>query len=351
MGGDFAPAVVVEGAEIALVRYPNLKFILFGDEAALKPLLVKHPKVAGASRVVHSDKTVSMSDKPSEAVRRGRQTSMWMTVNAVRQGEAQAAVSAGNTGALMAMSKVQLKTMPGISRPAIAAIWPTTRGESIVLDLGANLEADEKQLVDFAILGEAFAHVELGLESPSVGLLNIGEEELKGHDEIRNAANILRENVPQMNFAGFVEGSDIGSGKVDVIVTDGFTGNVALKTAEGTARQFAGYMRSAMQRTLRSRIGALFAANAFRAMKAKMDPRSSNGGVFLGLNGLVIKSHGGTDGLGFAAALDVAIDMADSDFEARARERLAELETHLAEKAENESEELVSPVVKQVVES
>lgn len=328
MGGDFAPAVVVEGVELTLIKYPDIRFLLFGDEAQLEPLLKKYPKAAAASEIVHTDKAVSMSDKPSEAVRRGRKTSMWLTVNAVRQGEAEAAVSSGNTGALMAMSKVQLKTMPGISRPAIAAIWPTTRGESIVLDLGANLEADEKQLVDFAILGEAFAHVELGLESPSVGLLNIGEEELKGHDEIRMAANTLRENVPHMNFTGFVEGGDIGSGKVDVIVTDGFTGNVALKTAEGTARQFAGYLRSAMSRTLRSRIGALFAADAFRALAMKMDPRSSNGGVFLGLNGLVIKSHGGTDGLGFAAALEVAIDMADSDFEERARERLAELESH-----------------------
>lgn len=332
MGGDFAPDVVVAGADLALVKYPDIRFLLFGDEEKLKPLMAQYPKVAEASEIIHTDKAVAMSDKPSEAVRRGRQTSMWMSVDAVRKGQAEAVVSAGNTGALMAMAKVQLKTMPGISRPAIAGIWPTNRGESIVLDLGANLEADEKQLVDFAILGESFARVELGLEHPTVGLLNIGEEELKGHDEIREAARILRENVPEMNFVGFVEGNDIGAGKVDVVVTDGFTGNVALKTAEGTARQFADYLRSALSRTFWGRLGAFIAQGAFKALKRKMDPRSANGGVFLGLNGLVVKSHGGTDAMGFASALDVAVDMAGSDFAARAHERLAALAFHEAER-------------------
>lgn len=332
MGGDYAPDIVVAGVDRTLVKYPNVRFLLFGDQAKLQPLLAQYPKVAEVSEVVHTDQAVAMSDKPSEAVRRGRKTSMWMTVDAVRQGNADAAVSAGNTGALMAMAKVQLKTMPGISRPAIAGLWPTTRGESIVLDLGANLECDEKQLVDFAILGESFARVELGLEKPTVGLLNIGEEELKGHDEIREAARILRENVPEMNFIGFVEGNDIGTGKADVVVADGFSGNIALKTAEGTARQFADYLRSALGRTIWGRLGAFIAQGAFKALKMKMDPRSANGGVFLGLNGLVVKSHGGTDAIGFASALEVAIDMASSDFAARAHERLAALAFHEAER-------------------
>lgn len=344
MGGDDAPRVVVEGAELIGVRYPDLRFIFHGDEAQLTPLLKKHSKIAAVSEVVHTDKSVSMSDKPSEAVRRGRQTSMWLAIHAVREGRADVVVSAGNTGALMAMSKVQLKMMPGISRPAIAALWPTMRGESVVLDCGANLECDEKQLVDFAILGEAFAHVELGIENPSVGLLNIGAEELKGHDEIRGAAAILREQVPHMDFRGFVEGDDIGFGTVDVVVADGFTGNIALKAAEGTARQFASYLRLALKRTLRARIGALFAADAFAALRLKMDPRSSNGGVFLGLNGLVVKSHGGTDGTGFAAALEVAMDMASGDFKERAQERLKELAESMASRGQDESSDSIQKI-------
>ncbi len=343
MGGDFAPDIVVRGAEIALVRHPNVRFIFHGDQAKLDPLLKAHPKVADACEVVHTDQAVTMKDKPSEAVRRGRKTSMWLAVDAVRKGFADVAVSAGNTGALMAMSKVQLKTMPGVSRPAIAAVWPTTKGETIVLDVGANLVADEKQLVDFAILGEALAHVELGLESPSVALLNIGAEELKGHDEIRTAANIIREQVPHLNFHGFIEGNEIGAGLVDVVVTDGFTGNIAIKTAEGTARQMGGFLSTAMRRTIWSRIGALFASDAFNALRRKMDPRHANGGIFLGLNGLVVKSHGAADAMGFASALDLAVDMSGSDFNERAEERFNELNS-----TAGEGNETPSPAIKQV---
>lgn len=327
MGGDAAPAVVIEGAEIALVRHPNIKFLLHGDESQLIPLLEQHQSVAAASTVIHAEATVSMEDKPSEAVRRGRNTSMWRAIDSVRQGDARAVVSAGNTGALMAMGKIQLKTMPGISRPAIAGLWPSLNGETVVLDLGANVEADEKQLVDFAIMGEAFARVELGIRKPAVGLLNIGEEELKGHDEIRSAAQTLRTSVTDMNFIGFVEGSDIGMGDVDVVVTDGFTGNIALKTAEGTARQFAAMLSAAMRRTWLSKLGGLLAASAFRALKHKMDPNQSNGGVLLGLNGIVIKSHGGTDKNGFASAIEVALDMAESDYAEIIHRRLASLES------------------------
>ncbi len=327
MGGDAAPTVVIEGAEIALVRHPNIKFLMHGDESQLKQLLEHHPSVAAASTVIHAEATVSMEDKPSEAVRRGRNTSMWRAIDSVRQGDARAIVSAGNTGALMAMGKIQLKTMPGISRPAIAGLWPSLNGETVVLDLGANVEADEKQLVDFAIMGEAFARVELGIRKPAVGLLNIGEEELKGHDEIRSAAQTLRTSVTDMNFIGFVEGSDIGMGDVDVVVTDGFTGNIALKTAEGTARQFAAMLSVAMRRTWLSKLGGLLAASAFRALKHKMDPNQSNGGVLLGLNGIVIKSHGGTDKNGFASAIEVALDMAESDYAEIIHRRLASLES------------------------
>lgn len=325
MGGDHAPAIVIEGAEIARVRHPNVFFRLHGDEAELKPLLASRKALAEVCEIVHTDQAVQMEDKPSEAVRRGRKTSMWLAIDDVRKERASVVVSAGNTGALMAMSKIQLKTMPGISRPAIAGLWPTERGESIVLDLGANIAKDGRQLVDFAIMGEAYARVILGLKEPKVGLLNVGAEEMKGHEEIQSAARILRDSHLNMKFEGFVEGDDIGKGTVDVFVTDGFTGNIALKAAEGTARQFGSFLKTAMNRSIFTKIGALFAASAFRALKAKLDPGSANGGVFLGLNGLVVKSHGGADGMGYASALDVAIDMVQSDFRTSIEERLTEL--------------------------
>lgn len=334
MGGDNAPEAIVHGAALALLRHPYVKFLLHGDEAQLNALLDARQDLKSASTVVPAEDQVSMEDKPSEAVRRGRNTSMWRAIDSVRQGEAKAVVSAGNTGALMAMGKIQLKTMPGISRPAIAALWPTVEGECVVLDLGANLETSDKQLVEFAIMGEAFAQVELGLEKPSVGLLNIGEEELKGHEEIRSAAQTLRTQMPDMDYRGFVEGSDIGTGAVDVVVCDGFTGNIALKTAEGTARQFATLLSMALRRTWLSKLGALLASSAFRALRTKMDPNQSNGGVFLGLGGLVVKSHGGTDAAGFATAIEVALNMAESHYADHIERRLTDLS--VAREAANE---------------
>jgi glycerol-3-phosphate acyltransferase PlsX len=254
-----------------------------------------------------------MEDKPSQALRRGRNTSMWGAIDSVAKGRAQVVVSAGNTGALMAMSMFQLRTIEGIDRPAIAALWPTKRGQTVVLDVGANVDSDAEQLVDFAVMGEAFARAILGLERPSVGLLNVGEEEQKGNEQVRKAAQILRNVKLPMEFSGFVEGDDIAEGTVDVVVTDGFTGNVALKTAEGTAKLVTYYLRTALRRTLLSRLGAALASGAFRILRHKLDPRSANGGIFLGLNGIVVKSHGGTDALGFASALDMAIDMARAD--------------------------------------
>lgn len=311
MGGDHGPSVVVPGAEIALTRHPDSEFVLFGDRAKIDPLLAAHPKLAAASRLVHTEVAVSMDAKPSQALRHGRwKSSMWLAIDAVKKGEAEVAVSAGNTGALMAMAKFNLKTMPGIERPAIAALWPTLRGESIVLDLGASIGADAEHLVDLAVMGSAMAQVLFDLDRPSVGLLNIGAEEVKGLEPVREAGQMLREGrFEHLDYVGFVEGDDIGKGTVDVVVTEGFSGNIALKAAEGTARQFSDYLRSAMTRTWRARLGYLLARNAFRALRDKMDPRKSNGGVFLGLNGIVIKSHGGTDPEGYAAAIDMGYDM------------------------------------------
>lgn len=312
MGGDQGASVVVPGAALALARHSDSSFILFGNAGVIEPLLAQHPELAAASRVVHTDVAVKMDEKPSQALRHGRwKSSMWLAIDAVKKGEADAAVSAGNTGALMAMAKFHLKTMPGIERPAIAALWPTLRGESIVLDLGATIGADARHLVDLAVMGGAMAQVLFDLERPTIGLLNIGVEEVKGLDQVREAGRILRETPRDtLNYVGFVEGDDIGKGTVDVVVTEGFAGNIALKTAEGTAKQFAEYLRGAMSRSLPARIGYLFARKAFAALKEKMDPRRANGGVFLGLNGVVIKSHGGTDAEGFAAAVDLGYDMA-----------------------------------------
>ncbi|HEV2606161.1 MAG TPA: phosphate acyltransferase PlsX [Microvirga sp.] len=312
MGGDHGATVVVPGAALALERHPGLRFLMFGDEAVINPLLAAHPALKGAVEVRHTDVAIAMDEKPSQAIRTGRgKSSMWKAVQAVRDGEADAAVSAGNTGALMAMSKVCLKTMAHIERPAIAAMWPTLRGESIVLDVGATIGADAGHLVDMAIMGAAMARIVFDLDRPTVGLLNVGTEEIKGIETVKEAGRILREaNLPNLDYRGFVEGDDLGKGTVDVVVTEGFTGNIALKTAEGTAKQIGEYLRSAMGRTTMAKIGYLFAKKAFDALKEKMDPRKVNGGVFLGLEGVVIKSHGGTDALGFASAIDIAYDMA-----------------------------------------
>ncbi len=311
MGGDIGPSVVVPGAEIALARHPDTEFVMFGDEAVVGPLLSAHPRLKAASRLVHTDVVVTMDAKPSQALRQGRRTSsMWMALEAVKKGEADAAVSAGNTGALMAMAKFCLRTMAEIERPAIAALWPTLKGDSVVLDVGATIGADSEHLVDLAVMGSAMARVLFDLERPTVGLLNIGVEEVKGQEAVREAGRILREgHFPFLDYVGFVEGDDIGKGTVDVVVSEGFAGNIALKTAEGTARQIGEYLRSAMSRTWRAKIGYLLARAAFQTLRDKMDPRKANGGVFLGLNGIVIKSHGGTDAEGFAAAVDLGYDM------------------------------------------
>jgi len=324
MGGDFGPSVVVPGAEVALARHPDIEFVLFGDRAAVEPLLQARPLLGAVSRFVHTDVAVKMDAKPSQALREGRwKSSMWLAIDAVKRGDADVAVSAGNTGALMFMAKFHLKTLAGVERPAIACLWPTLKGESIVLDVGATIGADARHLVAMAIMGGGMARVLFNLDRPKVGLLNIGVEEVKGLEAVREAGRILREaKLPEIDYAGFVEGDDIGKGIVDVVVTEGFAGNIALKAAEGTARQLAQHLKNAMSRTLLTKLGYLLARSAFRSLSEKMDPRKSNGGVFLGLNGIVIKSHGGTDAEGFAAAIDIGYDMVRNELLAKIGLRL-----------------------------
>lgn len=311
MGGDNGPIVVLGGAAKALERKPDISFILYGDEAILNAELLNFPKLQENAVVKHCDVHIEMDEKPGKALRKGRgKSGMWLAIDAVKTGEADVCVSAGNTGALMAMSRFCLRTMAGIERPAMAALWPTLKGESVVLDVGANVGADSGQLVDFALMGSAMARALYDLDSPTVGLLNIGVEEVKGLEEVREAGQMLRNSEFEgLTYHGFVEGDDLGLGTVDVVVTEGYTGNIALKTAEGTAKQIASYLRAAMSRTVFAKIGYIFAKGAFNQLREKMDPRKVNGAVFLGLNGVVIKSHGGTDAEGFAAAIEMAYDM------------------------------------------
>ena len=319
MGGDFGPKVAIPGAAKALERHPEIRFVLFGNAAECEPLLAQHPKLKAASTFHHCDVAVAMDEKPSQALRRGRgKSSMWQAVDAVAKDQADVAVSAGNTGALMAMSKFCLRMMANIERPAIAGIWPTLKGESIVLDIGATIGADSQQLLDFALMGGAMARALFDIDRPTVGLLNVGVEEVKGQEEVREAGRLIREaDLATIDYRGFVEGDDIGKGTVDVVVTEGFTGNIALKAAEGTARQITTLLREAISRSFFAKIGYILAKSAFDVLREKMDPRKVNGGVFLGLNGIVIKSHGGTDAIGFASAVDVGYDMVHNGLTAK----------------------------------
>jgi glycerol-3-phosphate acyltransferase PlsX len=325
MGGDHGPSVVVPGAALALERRPDIEFHMFGNEKSIQPLLDHQPKLAARTTVHHTDVAVKMNDKPSQALRSGRRSSsMWLALDSVKKGAADVTVSAGNTGALMAMAKFCLRTMAQIDRPAIAAMWPTLRGESIVLDVGATIGADAQHLVDLAIMGSAMARIVFDLEKPTVGLLNVGVEEIKGLEEVKAAGRILKETAwTNLAYHGFVEGDDLGKGTVDVVVTEGFTGNIALKTAEGTAKQIGQYLRDAVNYSVMSRIGFVFARHAFAALKKKMDPRTVNGGVFLGLDGVVIKSHGSADAIGFAGAIEIGYAMVRHELLGKIRESLA----------------------------
>ena len=326
MGGDHGPSVVIPGAARALERHPDITYLIYGREAEINAELAKFPALKAKSKVHHTDVAVAMHDKPSQALRAGRyKSSMWLAIDAVKKGEADVIVSAGNTGALMVMSRFCLRMMAGVDRPAIACMWPTAKGESIVLDVGASIGAEAEDLVDMAIMGSAMARIVFDLDRPTVGLLNVGVEEIKGVEQVKEAGRILREiNLPNLEYIGFVEGDDIGKGTSDVVVTEGFSGNIALKTAEGTAKQIGVLLKAAIQRSWLAKIGYLFAISAFNALKMKMDPRRVNGGVFLGLDGIVIKSHGGTDELGFASAVDVAYDMVKYELLAKISKALIE---------------------------
>ncbi|HWI29104.1 MAG TPA: phosphate acyltransferase PlsX [Stellaceae bacterium] len=314
MGGDHAPDMVVKGASIALQRFPQVHFRVYGIEGRLRPLLAKLPRLAERVTIHHTDDVVTGDAKPSVALRTGRRSSMRLAIDAVADGEADCVVSAGNTGALMAMSKFALKTLPGIDRPAMASFFPTRRGESVMLDLGANVECDADNLVQFALMGDVFARTVLGMLQPTVGILNIGSEELKGHEEVRAAAARLRGAGSPIRFHGFIEGDDIAAGTVDVVVTDGFTGNIAVKTAEGMGRLFTEFLRASFKHSLTARMGYMFAAPALKKLRQRLDPRRYNGAVFLGLGGIAVKSHGGADAFGFASAIGVAVDMKVNGF-------------------------------------
>lgn len=313
MGGDSAPQIVVAGANIARRRHPDVKFLLYGDEAEVTALVGKQRGLDEFVEVRHAAEKVEADDKPSQVVRSGQETSMWKAIASVKDGDANGVVSAGNTGALLAMAMLVLRRIEGIDRPAIASFFPTLRGETVMLDLGANIRCDARNLVEFAIMGEVFARTILGIEDPTIGLLNVGEEETKGNDALKDAAALLRDLELPGEFVGFVEGDDIPSGAVDVVVTDGFTGNVALKTAEGTAKLINSYVRETFRNSFWAKIGYLFAKRSFDKLRSRSDPRRYNGAMFLGLNGVCVKSHGGTDAIGFATAIGVAIDMVKYD--------------------------------------
>ncbi len=326
MGGDSAPDIVVEGIDIAVRERPGLRFQIHGDADRIGALLERFPRAKAASELVAAERAIGMEIKPSQALRQGKGSSLWNAVAAVEEGRAHAVVSAGNTGAYMAIAMFRLRTMAGVHRPALAARWPAANGGFVVmLDVGANVQADGEQLVEFAIMGEAFQRAVSGKAKPSVALLNVGAEDLKGHEEIRSAAKLVRDAGVDIDFQGFVEGDDISKGTVDVVVTDGFTGNIAIKTGEGTARLVGQLLREALTSSLMAKLGAAIAYPALARLRKRMDPGSFNGAVFLGLNGLVVKSHGSANGPGFASALEVAAKLATSHYREEIADNLARL--------------------------
>ncbi len=335
MGADGGVDTVIEGLSRAYKNGVTAHVTLHGREGEIKTALASRELPNDHISVRHTEDVITMDEKPTGALRRGRGSSMWSAITAVKEGEADGVISSGNTGALMAMSKLQLRMIPGIDRPAITAVWPTkTGGRTAMLDVGANVEATATQLVQFAIMGEAYFRALTGKDKPVVGLLNVGAEELKGHELIRTAADTLRAADPEMAFAGFVEGDDITAGEVDVVVTDGFTGNISLKTAEGTAHMLADWIKEALTGSLRSKLAASLMMPALRELKDRMNPSNSNGAPLLGLNGLVIKSHGGADADGVAAALKVAQNLAAHPFGDEIARTVAKVEARTASSTE-----------------
>lgn len=328
MGGDYAPHSVIEGAALALKKYSNTFFTVFGDQNLLDPLIEAYPILKGKCDVVHTDVFVTNSDKPAAALR-VKDSSMRLAIEMVERKEADGVVSGGNTGAYMALSKIIFRTIPGISRPAIATIFPTQTGQSVMLDMGANLQCDENILLQFAIMGNVYAKDVLNIKNPTVGLLNVGSEEMKGHPELQAAANLLKQVPDVINFHGYVEGNDISAGTVDVIVTDGFTGNIAIKTAEGFSRMVFRDLKAAMTSSLITKIGLVFSAPAIRIMRNKFDPQHYNGAMFIGLNGVAIKSHGSAEAPAFANAIGVAHKMIFHEFNKQIERDLAAVQKDL----------------------
>ena len=343
MGGDRAPEIVIEGADLALEGNPELRFILFGDEARMGPLLATRPALRQAAELHHTPDAVAGDAKPSVALRHGRNSSMRLAIDAVQAGRAGAAVSAGNTGALMAMAMVVLKTLPGIDRPAIASVLPTKRTPVVFLDLGANAVCDAEQLFQFAVMGEVYARAVLGVAKPRVGLLNIGTEEAKGDSVVRRAAALVRDSGLPIDYVGFVEGTGVTAGTVDVVVTDGFTGNVALKIAEGTASMITHSLRQAFSSSLRGKLAYLIARPALRSLRDRFDPRLYNGAMFLGVNGVVVKSHGGTDSVGFAAAIRAALDLISRGTNERIIEEMGKVAAAAADEGDSDDGEAPKP--------
>jgi len=327
MGGDRGPAATVGGMALSAAINPDIRFIVHGDRAKLAPLIAKKRGLGDLCDIRHTELAVSMEEKPSHVMRHGKGTSMWGAIDSVKDGEATVAVSCGNTGALMAVSMLRLRKAPGVSRPAIAILWPSAgpEGFNIMLDVGADVKADAPDLLQYALMGASYARNGLNIKHPRIGLLNVGTEEHKGRPELKEAFELIGEAAQGnfFEFVGFVEGSDIPSANIDVIVTDGFTGNVALKTAEGTASFVRVLLEQAFRYSPLSRIGALFALTSLKRLSKRIDPRRVNGGVFLGLNGTVVKSHGGADETGVSAAIKLAFQLAQSGFSQKLAARVA----------------------------
>ncbi len=313
MGGDHGPQTTIEGVVMASKNYPHVKFILFGDKKKCREGLKEYSDFSNYE-FVHTSENIGSSDEPVNALRKLKKSSMRLGINSVKFLKSHGFVSAGNTGALMAISKFVLKTVNGIDRPAIAALLPTMKGQSVVLDLGANVECTSDNLVQFALMGDLFSKAVLGIKRPKLGLLNIGSEQIKGNSTVRKTFDDLKKMNSKINFHGFVEGNDINKGIVDVIVTDGFSGNIALKTAEGVAELIFTFLKNAYASSLVSKVGYLLSKPAINRFKTRIDPRKYNGAVLLGLNGIVVKSHGGTDAFGFSNAIGVAVSLIENSY-------------------------------------
>ncbi len=338
MGGDRGPTAVIAGIAESAEKNPEISFIVHGDEELLRRLISKRRGLAERCDIRHAEGVVKMGDKPSQVVRKGEDTSMWSAIESVRQGEATVAVSCGNTGALMALSMIRLRKLPGVNRPAIACLWPSKspQGFNIMLDAGADIRAEAADLLQYAMMGASYARNGLGVARPRVGLLNVGTEEHKGRPELKEAHELIGHATAagDFDYVGFVEGGDLPSGRVDVIVTDGFTGNVALKTGEGTAKLVGELLREAFANSFMSKFAALLAMTSLKRLQKRIDPRRVNGGVFLGLNGTVVKSHGSADATGISAAIKLAFQLAKSGFQERLAARVAQSMAVVAETPE-----------------